>query len=175
MTSFCCSIAVAWLCGFQLIFEEYYDEGKKCHCTLHCQIRICVLEMHRGKAETWPLQPLDSSIGSFLPGTGWLDQHRSGKACLWHCWWPQAAASCHFFLKLIKGVIWTSLQFLIVCRKDQSRNVKQADAAAYSSCNLVRAVRGDSRSGDRFALSFPFYFGCAVGLLIETSVLLHSE
>lgn len=72
-------------------------------------------------------------------------------------------------------MIWTSLQFLVVCRKDQSRNVKQADAAAYSSCNLVRAVRSDSGGGDRFALSFPFSFGCAVGLLTDTSVLLRSE
>ena len=51
-------------------------------------------------------------------------------------------------------MIWTSLQFVVVCRKDQSRNVKQADALAYSSCNLTRAVRRDSGSRDSFAL-FP--------------------
>lgn len=99
----------------------------------------------------WSLQPLDSSIGSFPPGTGWLDQHRSGKAYLWCCCWLQAAASCLFFLKLIKGVIWTSLQFLVVCKKHQSRNVHQADAPAYSSCNLKRAVRRDSGSDNWFA------------------------
>lgn len=80
----------------------------------------------------------------------------------------------HFFLKLIKVGILTSFQFLVICRKDQSRNVKQADAVAYSSCNLARAVRRDSGTEDRFALYFPFCFRCAVGLLKETSVLLHS-
>lgn len=75
----------------------------------------------------------------------------------------------HFFLKLIKVGILTSFQFLIIIRKDQSRNVKQADAVAYR----VR-VRRDSGTGDRFALHFPFCFRCAIGMLKETSVLLHS-
>lgn len=75
------------------------------------------------KEECGLSSPVDSSTGSFPPGTGQLGQCRSEKACLWGCW-LQAAASCHFFLKLIKGVVWASLQFPAVHGKDQNTSIK---------------------------------------------------
>lgn len=92
-----------------------------------------------------------------------LDQHRSGKACLWCCCW-QPATSCCFFLKLIKGVIWIFLQFLTVRRKDQSRNVKQADVTAYSSCNQDLS---EGPLAVRTGLLFLFLSILDVGLLID--------
>lgn len=103
--------------------------------------------------------PVDWSTGSFSPGTGHLGQYRSEEACLWGCW-LQAAASCHFFLKLIKVVVCTFLQFPAVCGKDQSRSIKQAEAVVYSSWSLARADRRDSGCTHRSVRFFPLGMCC---------------
>lgn len=134
-----------------------YDKGKKCYCT----VKFTVMSWKCGmeKEECALSSPVNSSTGSFPPGTGQLGQHRSEKACLWGCW-LQAATSCHFFLKLIKGVIWTSLQFPAVCGKDQSTSIKWAEIVVNSSWSLARAARRGSGCTDRFLLSFPLGMCC---------------
>lgn len=74
--------------------------------------------------------------------------------------WLQAAASCHFFLKLIKGVLWFP-SVSCRCGKDPRRSIEQVKGwCVCSSWRLAGAVRRDSGCADSFVLALPLGMSC---------------